>query len=66
MPAISKYALIFKNRLQSFEEDLEMIDILCKAQKQNDLLSDTDNLFKYMNPSVHKAIALRSNTQRSK
>ena len=66
MPTISKYALIFKNRLQSFEEDLEMIDILCKAQTQNDLLSDTDNLFKYMNPSVHKAIALRSNTQKSK
>lgn len=27
MPTISKYALIFKNRLQSFEEDLEIVDI---------------------------------------
>ncbi len=66
MPTVSKYALIFKNRMQSFEEDLEMIDILCKAQKQDDLLSDTNLLFKYLNPSVHKAIARRSNTRRSK
>lgn len=66
MPTISKYALIFKNRLQSFEEDLEMVDILHKAQIQDDLLSDTDLLFKYMNPAVHRAIARRSNTKTSK
>ena len=66
MPTISKYALIFKNRLQSFEEDLEIVDIFCKAINQGDLLPDPDNLFKYMNPSIHKCIALRSNNQTSK
>lgn len=30
MPTISKYALIFKNRLQSFEEDLEIVDIFAR------------------------------------
>ena len=66
MSTISKYALIFKNRLLSFEQDLEMMDIICRAQKNDDLLVDDKLLFKYLRPSVHKAIASRSNTKTSK
>ena len=66
MPTVSKYALVFKNRLLSFEQDLEMIDIICRAQNNDDLLVDAKLLFKYLNPSVHKAIASRSNTKTSK
>lgn len=66
MPAVSKYALVFKNRLLSLDENIELADVICRANNKSDFLNDEELLFKYMNPSDHKALATRSNTKTSK
>lgn len=45
---ISKEALVFQNRIRSFKEDLELIDIICTANRKNDFLVTDDALFRYL------------------
>lgn len=45
MAAISKYALTFQNRLISFEQDIELVDIICSAQDKRDFSMMTQNSF---------------------
>ena len=67
MATVSKYALIFKNRVLSFDQDVDLMDIICKAQQKNDFLtSDNELLFKYQQKSVHTSLASRRNTKKSK
>ncbi|SHJ04753.1 hypothetical protein SAMN02745671_02515 [Anaerovibrio lipolyticus DSM 3074] len=47
---ISKEALIFQNRIISFKEDLELIDVICNANKNGDFLVTKDALFRYVAP----------------
>ena len=53
MPAVSKYALIFQNRLISFEQDIDLVDIICSAQTQKDFLCDEVKLFRHLDPEKH-------------
>lgn len=66
MPSVSKCALIFKNRVLEFQQDIEIVDILCSAQRSEDLLNDENNLFKYLNPNKHKSLLRRSANNTSK
>lgn len=66
MAGISKYALIFHNRVLSFDEDIELIDIICIAQNNNDFLKDEEKLFAYLDPKKHKRIGARKKTEASK
>ena len=66
MPAVSKHALIFRNRVLSFDQDLELIDIICRAQRKDDFLNDQEKLFKYLEDSKHLSLKTRSITLTSK
>ena len=56
MAAISKYALTFQNRLISFEQDIELVDIICSAQDKRDFLNDDTKLFRHLNPETHTSL----------
>jgi hypothetical protein len=64
--SISKLALVFTNRVLSFENDLEMINIICKAERNNDLLVENGRLFKYQNQRSHPSLQRRSATKTSR
>lgn len=66
MPGVSKYALRFQNRILSFDEDLELVDIICRARKGNDFLLDNGAIFKYFDPTKHPSLSNRKNTETSK
>ena len=63
---ISKEALIFQNRIKSFDEDLELIDILLIAFKRNDLLKENRVLFKYLDDKKHLNLINRRATDQSR
>ena len=59
MSTVSKYALVFQNRLLSFDQDIELIDIICRAQKADDFLKDDNLLFSYLDDKKHPALNTR-------
>lgn len=62
MPKISKYALIFKNRMLSFDQDLELIDIICTANNKHDFLPSDTLLFSNLDTKKHPSLQTRSVT----
>ena len=53
---VSKEFLTFKNRLRHFDDDIEMVDILCTTIKRNRLENGADKLFEYQVPEKHPNI----------
>ena len=66
MSTFSKYALIFHNRLLSFDQDIELVDIICKAQDAKDFLKDETLLFSYLDVEKHTALNTRGATNKSR
>lgn len=66
MPAISKHALIFQNRLISFEQDIDLVDIICSAQTRKDFLCDETKLFRYLDPEKHVSMNNRKVSDQSR
>ena len=66
MATVSKEALIFQNRIKSFDEDLEMVDILKIALRNNDLLKENNKLFKYTDSRKHVQLCSRAVTDQSR
>lgn len=66
MSSVSKHALIFQNRLLSFEQDIELADIICTAQKAGTFLPDKSLLFGHLDPSKHQSLNTRKPTARSR
>lgn len=65
MASISKYALRFQNRVLAFEEDIELVDILCNAQKKHKLLPADGKLFEFIDSQKHTALGARKVTDAS-
>lgn len=63
---LSKEALIFQNRIKSFDEDLEMIDVLKIALEKSDLLRDDEVLFKYVSKKRHINLYSKKVTMQSR
>lgn len=63
---ISKEALIFINRIKSFDEDLELIDVFRIALYKKDLLKEHRKLFKYIKNSNHVNLVRRRPTDKSR
>lgn len=63
---VSKEALIFLNRIKSFDEDLELVDVLKIALSHNNLLKKDGCLFKYVNETKHVNLYNRKATIQSR
>lgn len=59
MPSVSKYALRFQNRVNSFEEDIELVDIICTARNKNKFLVEKGKLFKFIDEEKHPLLGAR-------
>lgn len=57
MATVSKYALIFQNRLISFDQDIDLVDVICSAQNKKDFLCDETKLFRYLEPEKHDSLS---------
>lgn len=66
MPSVSKYALRFQNRVNAFEEDIEMVDILCIAKNNNELLPEEGKLFQFVDLEKHPLLGTRKATEQSR
>lgn len=66
MPSVSKYALRFQNRVNAFEEDIEMVDILCIAKNNNELLPEKGKLFQFVDVEKHPLLGTRKATETSR
>lgn len=69
MPSMSKYALRFQNRVIAFEEDVELVDIICTARKKNVFLQPEEKrekLFRYLDPTKHVHLRARKVRAQSK
>lgn len=63
---VSKEFLTFKNRLRHFDDDIEMVDILCTTIKRNRLENGADKLFEYQVPEKHPNISSYSIRQENR
>ena len=63
---VSKEFLTFKNRLRHFDDDIEMVDILCTTIKRKRLESGADKLFEYQVPEKHPNISSYSIRQENR
>lgn len=66
MPSVSKYALRFQNRVNALDEDIELVDIICTARKENNFLPENGKLFKFIDPEKHPLLGARKVTGKSK
>lgn len=66
MSTVSKQALRFQNRILSFYQDVEFMDLLQKGQKANKLLPDETLLFAGMTNERHPHLSKRGATKKSR